>query len=292
MLDQVYGWLYPADEGRPEYDTLASSLSSGATSLTASGLVTYVPKTIIEIGYEAILTKEVESSTTWDLNERGWRDTVAAAHSSGDKIWIDPDYYRLDLYNALNSLIQDLYSMGLYQRTLDATYTWTTSPTDLPASCLRVIAIRAKNGTVYSKPLRKGWDWEEMTEFSPHKLQLLTGGTNAGELRMVYAKDFTALNADPTHATAGEAADLTSYCGIPASLVTHLPMAVAAYAMRGRENVRLSDEIRSKLAAEGIPVGAHLSLSEQLLNIFERKYASAEVEKLRMLDGVRTVFRR
>src|SRR5688572_22513523 len=89
----------------PIFDTLAATVTSSATSLTTNGLMSYIPQSLLEFddsSMEIALTKEAESTTTIDLNERGYMESTAAAHNTlGIKLWINPPFPKIVVFNAL-----------------------------------------------------------------------------------------------------------------------------------------------------------------------------------------------
>jgi len=266
-------FIYAGGANMPAFDTLAAQLTAGAATMTVSGLQTYFPQGVVEIGSELIFTKEAETTTTVDLNERGFLGTTDATHASGTKVWLDPPFYRITIFNAIKSIIGTLYP-AIYKRVLDTTETVdTTNVVALASAAKRVLSLRFKHGTRWYK-LTPGKDYEVLQDASPIEVQFY-GGVPSAATRIVYASDFTL----PT----SESDDLNSVCGVPVGLEPYFPMAVAGYLLQGKELPRVQiEEIRSLLAAQGVQVGAALNVGQLLLQTFRRNYV--EQERMRLFE--------
>lgn len=278
-------YLYSGGVNRPSFDTLASGITSSALSLTTSGLENYISGgTIIEFddsSMELALTKETESTTTVDLNERGYLETTAAAHTAGIKLWLDPKFPRQSIFDEISAVVGDLYPMGLY-RALTTTVTWSgTSPIDLPATARDVLRVRTRTGSLqWDAPLKKGIDYDVIQETTPRQIQLYTGFSST--VQVTYKADFVL----PTAITD----DLTDDCGVPETLAPYIPAAVAGALLVGKEVPRVQvDEIRRSLATDGISVGANLQVGQSLLGYFDRKVA---LERRRLLEQTPVRFER
>lgn len=275
LMDQTMSWLYPGGKGMPAFDVLAADITSGAASLTTQGLQTYLPQTVIEfddyvsnLPSEQAITKEAESSTAVDLNERGYLNTVAAAHSSGVKIWIQPRFTKQSIFEAIQAITASLSGMGLYRLVPDTSLTYdSTDPVELPSGSKDVDSIVL----VYANrpmPLTDH-DYLLLTTYDPPKLWFYGDYPQGASLVVNVRKDFTV----PTLLTD----DMTTTCGVPASLVYHFPLGVAGYLLSREELPRvILDDLRSQAAAAGVQVGAARSVGESMLNTFEQKFVAQE----------------
>lgn len=263
----------------PDFDTLNTTINSSVTQLVTNGLQTYLSAgTVIEIDSEAMLTKETETSTTIDIAERGHRGTTAASHTAGAIIWIDPPFFRDTIFDAIVSVVSSLYGMGLYKVTrTEALTPNVTSPIALPTGAREVLGVRGRTGSLqWSRPLQRYQDYDVISETSPAELQLYTYYPT---IAVSYKSDFTLPDT--------EARDLNTYCGVPASLEPFIPMAVAAQLLTGTEVPEVvANDIRSKLANEGIPIGSRLTVGQQLQQGWERAVARERV-RLREMHPMR-----
>lgn len=276
-------YLYPAGVNRPLFDTLATTITSSSTTLTTNGLATYVPQTLIEIDSEEILTKEAESSTTVDLLVRGYLETTAAAHTAGAIIWINPEYTRQSIRNALTTIIRSLYPKGLYRLVAESDITADTiNAIDLDALTLEVASVNAFDGLRWYE-LTPERDYQVITAFDPPKLQIFSAPLQGGTLRINYKTDFltpqSIYDADtaspPTYATV-EDVDLTTDCGVPYHLAEYIPMAAAGHLLIGKEFVALAEDARQEFKTGDVPPGTKMSVGERLLREFDRQVELAK----------------
>lgn len=266
-------YLYAGGANEPAFDTLAAGIDDNDLTLTTNGLQDYIPQGIIEIGSEAIYTRESETSTAVDLATRGYRGTTAAAHAIGDIILIQPEWLRDDVLDAISEVIGSLFSLGLYRIVSTTALTpSTTGPVELPAGAKDVLSIVVRpNASSNWVPLRPGKDYEVLRVTDPPLLQMRTA--HGWAMTLNYSTDFT----KPT----SEADDLTTVCGVPDTLVPHIPMAVAAILLRGRELPKVMiEEIRRQLG-QGVQSGTYITISEALEQKFE-EYVTQE--RVRQFD--------
>jgi hypothetical protein len=284
VIDRTFAnWLFPSGINRPSFDILNEDLDTSETDITLEGRITVPNDSILEIGSELVLTKSVVVAThVVTANERGYLDTAAATHTTGDKVYLDPMFSRKLVFDAIVTLMGDLYPSGLYQRVLDSTTLdfSTVAALALPTGTLSVlkasVAVVSGSGTKYRRLRPERGEYEVMYEFSPPKIQFLRGGTTDADVTLVLAKDFVL----PTV----ETNDMTTFCGVSSSLVPHLPMGVAGTILQSRELPRVMiDEIRRLLASQGIQVGAAMNVGQFLLNLFKEKVANERV-RLDQLD--------
>lgn len=283
VIDATYlEWLYPAGVEQPLYDVLSEDLASNASDLSVSleGRAESVPRdSVLEIGSELLLAKEV-SGTVVTLQERAFLGTTLAAHTTGDRVIIDPTYPRTTVFSALKSVIGLLYPWGLYSRGIDTSQTFTTgSVIALPSGAKKILSIlvrRTSNDEQYDRLVRRGVDWIEYREFDPPKYHLRRGGNEGQSMRVVYMSDFTL----PT----SEADDLDDL-GVSETLQPDLSMAVAGHLLRGKELPRVQvEEIRNLLASQGVQVGSAMNIGQALIQAFQRTYVAAERRRQSELD--------
>jgi hypothetical protein len=292
VIERTYNdWLYTGGVSRPSYDKLTADINASATSFSVTGRNGLVipPDTILEIGSEQILVDTV-SGLNVTVRERGFLETTAAAHTAAtENVYVDPVYKRKTLFDTLITIIGLLYPAQVYCRKIDATsltFNWNQPVLDLPAGGKKLLSISVKStGTqVLWNPLRPGIDYEELMDFDPPKVALKRGGAQGAVMNIVYQADFT----EPT-AESDELSGLTN--PIPITLQRHLPLAIAGYALQGREPSRVQiEEIRRRLASEGITPGTTLNIGKAMLDIFMGRYVAAERDRLKEKDSVGLTF--
>jgi hypothetical protein len=283
LIDRVYNeWLYPAGVDRPIYEVLSTTIDSDDTTIVVPGsrVGRIPPDSLIEIDDELILL-EASSGGTLTANERGYANTTAASHTAGVKVFVDPKYPRKTVMSAIDTVTGLLYPWGIYKRVVDTSMTYeSTELVDLPAACKRVIRYAIKTSTsqdFYRRAKVQGRDWIFYNEFNPPKIQFVKGSYVGAPIQLVYAADFTR--------GLSVSQDLTTDGGIPATLVDHMPMAIAGQILQGREIPRVQiDEIRRLLAINGVQVGQALNVGQSMLNAFRATYIPAERRRLAELD--------
>lgn len=275
-IDRTYlEWLGPAGIDRPAVDRLASTMTNttpaaGASFTTAGLLERIPPHSVVEIGTE-IISLEGATPTTCIVHERGYYNTIAAAHAIGDEIRVDPKYPRLTLFNHLKSVIGMLVPWGIYRRQSQSTFYDSTEVMTLPTGADRILSIlirQSGSDEVYTRLTRPGFDWILYREFEPPKYHMRRGGPQGADMVVNYTQDFTL----PT----AETDDLDTL-GIPTRLQPYLPLGVAGFALQGREIPRVQiEEIRRALAVQGVQVGTALNVGQAMLRAFRYEYVMAE----------------
>lgn len=293
VIDRCYSeWIYPGGINLPAHDRVATQgvlSGSGEGTFTVAGLVSNIPEqSILEIEDELILTETVVG-TTVTTAIRGYLDTTATAHAVGSKVYVDPKFSRVNLFNALKTVIGTLYPLGLYKRATDSSLTWQFDRVvSLPAGVEDVLSlvVRAPSSNEkYTPPLIEGRDYRVLYEFSPAKLYMIQGGYANQTITFSYRGDFT----EP----ASTSVDLTATTGIPASLQPALPMAMAGYLLQGRDLPRVQiEEVRRQLASQGIQAGAAVNIGQLLIRTFEQRYVANEKARLKEKDPIRFAYSR
>jgi len=274
-------YLYPAGVDRPSFDKLSGNIDAATLTIPLTGRLTNVPPdTVLEIGSELILTDSV-AGVTVTAKERGYLESVAATHSTGDIVTVDPRYPRVAILNALKGIIGMLRPWGLYVRATDVTQAFTSrNVLPLPTGGRRLISIAIRDqgsNETYSVLNQQGVDWIFYPHFTPPKYHLRKGGSEGAAMTVIFEKDFTM--------PATEADDVTTVSGVPDTLAPFLSMAVAGQLLAGKEATRVQIEaIRRLLASQGVQVGASMNLSQTLLGMFRTVYVMAERRRLGDLD--------
>lgn len=283
-------YLHPAGYNRPAFDTLSGTLDASTLSMTTNGLEEYLGQSVVEFDdatMELVLTKEPESSTSVDIQERGYMDTTAGTHANGCRLWIDPPFPRQTIFNSVVALVGWLNTQGLYSATVDTTHTFTeTVIDDLPTTAVDVLSITARVSSTSGRrvELERGRDYDVWYDASPIEIQLYCGANRGDTLRITYSKDMVV----PTAISQ----DLTTTCLVPATLVPFMDMWVAGDLLQGQELSHIQrDTISRVIEEEGIPPGTHINLAQGLQQIFERKYVTAERTRLRRTNPIRWRYR-
>lgn len=295
VITRTYSeWLNPSGINRPSWDTVKTlGVLFGTTEGTfeTDGRVANIPSdSIIEIDSELILTSAVSGAAptvTVSTGERGHGGSTAVAHSGTPRVIVDPKFPRINLLNHLAATIGSLYPAGLYQRIIDSSLTWDTAAVaSLPSGTLDVLSLIVRkpgSSEQYTDPLMEGRDYRVLWEFVPAKLRMIRGGSAGGAITLVVKKDFVLPTAEDDDLTVN---------GIPTTLQSHLPLAVAGYSLQGREVPRVMiEDIRRQLASTGITIGSSLNVGQSLLRLFE-KFVGDERKRMFEKDPTRFSMRR
>lgn len=86
---------------QPDFDTITASLSSGATSVTVADTTLYAKRWPIELDYETMVVRSIDSGTSMTV-ERAAFGSTAATHASGTKLLIKPSFFAAEIFDALN----------------------------------------------------------------------------------------------------------------------------------------------------------------------------------------------
>lgn len=244
---------------RPAWDAQSGTINDSSLTLTLAGRQTYVPPDqLVEWDDSTMELADVYSTTgaVVTLRSRGYLETDAASHAAGTKVILNPPYPKIVLFNALSSVIGQLYGYGIYWKKLSTALTLSvTGPVSLPSGARDVLAVIHGFSGSSLISLRKGTEFEVIynggtTVDAPPQIQFLsTNGVPAGAgLRVGYKADFSlpqdVYDADTSSPPAYSSVldvDLDT-CGIPTHLQPHLPTAIAAHVLMGRDVPLLESE--------------------------------------------------
>lgn len=282
LIDRTYAeWLYPGSDEQPQFDTLSGAIADDDMTIVLAGRAEHVPRdTVLQIESELILVQSASGSTV-TVAQRGFGGTAAAAHADATITWIDPTFTRIEIFNALRSLIGKLYPWGVYDRYVDTAATFTTrSVITAPTGTKEIHSITVRRPTddeLYDVFTIRGTDWVEYKAFTPIKYRIRRRSSEGQAMNVVCIRDFTL----PT----SEADDLTATTRVPEALQEDLPMAVAGMVLKGRQVPQvLIDRIRELLAQNGQNPGMVSSVGDALLNAFRRDAVIAERRRLAETD--------
>ena len=116
LVDRTFReYLEPMDD-IVSYTTLSTGINASATEVVFDGDLLSVEEedaldagTIIEVGQELMLCKDLNAVTNTITVVRGARGTTAAAHTAGDLIKIAPPFPRKNVFDAVCDQIKNLY---------------------------------------------------------------------------------------------------------------------------------------------------------------------------------------
>lgn len=278
--------LEKGGKNRRDWDILGADISDLVTlDMAVQGRVRDLPNdTIYEIAYEVMLGQENDGVNV-TLNERGLGESTPATHTNGEKVYVNPDWWRITVLNALKSVIGQLYPWGVYRRVLDTSLTIPADgrAQDLPAEALELVdlVVEDRPGTSASfATLQRGYDYNVLHQFSPVVVQVYSG-IPGRPVYAVYKADYDLSTWSATGQT-----NLTTL-GVPTTLQEHLPLAVAGHLLRGAEVSRLQiEELKRMISAVGgqVAIGANFNVGQGFIDAFKQGPVENEKRKLREQD--------
>ena len=116
LVDRTYREYLEPMEDLVSYTTLETGMNTSVTEVVFDGDLLSVEEedaldtgTIIEIGQELMLCKDLNAVTNTITVTRGARGTTAAAHTTGDLIKIAPPFPRKNVFDAVCDQIKNLF---------------------------------------------------------------------------------------------------------------------------------------------------------------------------------------
>lgn len=184
--------------GRTHPDILAEDITDSETNLNYTGVIGsgWAPGTLVEIGSELILVTDVDTTNKIATVQRGWLNTTAEAHSSGDAIYINPRVLRSDVLALFNDSLEDMFGEGLFQTGVsEITYNPSLIGYEIPSEAVDILRVDAlkDDRAKYWEPV---YDWLEVDntdtdDFSTGSAIMLRTALPPGAFRVVYTKTFT-----------------------------------------------------------------------------------------------------
>lgn len=251
---------------REELNKLAADYTAGAASLT----FTYPPQSIaagadLEIGAEVLRVMSISGQTVQVMGAQ--LGTVAANHTTGDTIIVNPRFYAHSIISDLNNAMNDMSGAGLYrENAIDVTFNPVVSGYDLtgsdPTTVLDILEIRYREtGPTKRYPVIRGWSLlrnMDATVFASGTAFIIDQGGFPGlPLRVRYSSSFT----DLVNLTDG----LVAVAGVAPTANDLPPIGAAIRQMMGRDVKRSflesqPDTRRSAEVPPGVAQGAITTL--------------------------------
>jgi hypothetical protein len=218
-----------------ERNKLATSIDSDDTAVVCTYDVGGLRSgTVFEIGSELIYVWDSTPASKTLTVERGYAGTTAASHSAGAILTVTPRFPRSQMFDAINSDIDDLSSTtnGLFRiATVDLTYNGSDRQINITNSgtILELIDVRFRYEQDDYPVLRdiRLQTGLPTTDFASGNTLVFDEPVMAGTIRVRYKAPFTR--------AASESSDLTTDCFVPATCEDIIEMGVILRMMAGRE---------------------------------------------------------
>lgn len=243
VIDRTLSHL---SHGRTARNKLATTMNTSVGSMvTTYDMAGIAPGSRISIGLEDMHVFVADPSTKTATVERGDGESVAAAHTAADTIFVDPEYSRFDIVQAINEEVAELSSptRGLYQvLAVNITYNASISGYDLAgvgSTFLDVYELRwEQTGPSQHWPVITQFDVSrnmDTAEFASGTAIFLFESAQVGlPIRVRYKAKFTQLG------TTDETQVIETVTGLSESGVNILAYGAAARLAAGRAMRRSS----------------------------------------------------
>lgn len=182
-----------------ERNKIASAVNTTATTITLTYEIAGIRQgSIIEIDAEQMYVWSVVESTKVATVERAFNGTVAAAHTNGSIVTVNPRFPRAQVLEAINDELADLSSPmnGLFQvKILDLSYNGSDRQINLPSISDVIDLIEVRNRFLSS-------DYQQVNrvkllrnmptkDFGSGMALQFDQGVRQGDLRVSYRAPFT-----------------------------------------------------------------------------------------------------
>jgi hypothetical protein len=182
-----------------ERNKIASAVNTTATTITLTYEIAGIRQgSIIEIDAEQMYVWSVLESTKVATVERAFNGTVAAAHTNGAIVTVNPRFPRAQILEAINDELADLSSPmnGLFQvKILDLSYNGSDRQINLPSISDVIDLIEVRNRYISS-------DYQQVNrvkllrnmptkDFGSGMALQFDQGVRQGDLRITYRAPFT-----------------------------------------------------------------------------------------------------
>ena len=182
-----------------ERNKIASAVNTTATTITLTYEIAGIRQgSIIEIDAEQMYVWSVLESTKVATVERAFNGTVAAAHTNGAIVTVNPRFPRAQILEAINDELADLSSPmnGLFQvKILDLSYNGSDRQINLPSISDVIDLIEVRNRYISS-------DYQQVNrvkllrnmptkDFGSGMALQFDQGVRQGDLRVSYRAPFT-----------------------------------------------------------------------------------------------------
>lgn len=291
LIDQTLLQLYGYTTLQDQATHLTATLSASATTATVND-VTAISRGIVEIGDEIIWVDSVNPTTgavTIPPYGRGFRGTVAAEHSSGDRVVSSPMFPRPMVRDAINDAIRAVYPdlFGVDATTL--TFSPAINTYELPVGALDVLSVawQAVGPSREWLPVRR-WRVDKTAAPSAFTsgvtLSVYDGITPGRPIRVTFTKQ-------PSPLVNGSD-DFTSVSGLPASSEDIVRFGAAYRLIPFFDSAHLSGQ-SAQADYSGQPRNQNnaAALSRFVLQMYQVRLAE-EARRLQSLYPVRTHYTR
>ena len=240
-----------------ERNKLASSVDSSTTSVVLSyDLGGFRTGSVFEIESELLYIWEANTATKTLTVERGFNGTTATSHASGIVITVNPRFPRAQMFDAVNSELDDLSSTmnGLFRvASVDLTYNGSDRQIDITGATniLDLLDVRLRY-LADDHPVIRGVRLQTglpTSDFASGYTLVLDDFVMAGSLRVRYKAPFVRASS--------ESSDLTSTCFLPATCEDIIETGVILRMVNAREIKRNFVESQGDTRrADEVPSGA------------------------------------
>lgn len=253
---------------RPEMNRLTTTMNTSVTSV----VVDFALGSIVTGAY---ITIDLETMYCWSSTgstatvQRAMLGTVAATHTAGAIVYVNPRWSAFTILRALNAEIASYSSprWGLFQmKTVDLTYVAARDGYDLTSvtDLIDVYSVESTGFTTGDLDPIRSWrlvrNQSTSVFASGFGLVLYEGGAPGRNIRVVYKAPYAELTA--------LSSDAQTTAGLPATANDIPPLGAAARLVLGREVKRaFTDSQPESRTAQEVPPGANRQAAGGLIQL-------------------------
>jgi hypothetical protein len=256
--------------------SLVGNITSGSTTIVVDD-DSILSRGIIEIDDELIYVSSVDGATaTVPAWGRGYRQSTAAAHTSGAAVRVNPQWPRSVIAREVNNTVRSLYPTLYAPKTTEITMDSIEWQYEMPADSERILAVDWKWTTTQWISARSFelLSSTNTTDFTTGKAIALGEPIPSGAtVRVTYA-------ARPTVMSTG-AGVFSTVTGLPASCKDVVVLGTCARLLPWVDTARASVEAAEAMAMAG---NRATGVSVQIASAMQKRYEARLAEEKRALS--------
>jgi len=276
MIDEVALSLTGQGTNNDVVVSLVGNITSGATSFVVDD-DSILSRGIVEIDDELVYVSSIDGSTatvpTWG---RGYRQSTAAAHTSGAAVRVNPQWPRSVIAREINNTVRGLYPSLFAPKTTEITVDSTEWQYEMPADAERILALDWKWTTTQWISARSFelLSSTNLTDFTTGKAIALGDPIPSGATcRVTYA-------ARPTAMSTGAQVYATQ-TGLPASSKDVVILGTCARLLPWIDTARAVVDTAEAMAMAG---NRATGISVQIAASLQKRYEARLAEEVRALN--------
>jgi hypothetical protein len=267
LIDEVILALQGWGMNKDQLSTLQTGITSGSTTITLTHAGD-VGRGLIEIDEELIWVDSADGlNLTIPPWGRGFKGTIAASHSAGAAVYVNPTWPRSVVAREINNTIKALYPGLFAVKATSFSASTTTWQYEIPADAERLLEVQWRYNTIDGWQQVSGWELShsaDTDDFATGKFLSLPGYVpTSATVRVLYA-------AAPT--TFSSVSDAYSVTGLPATSKDVIVLGTAARLTPWLDVGRLPVQTAEADALDSPrPLGTSIQAGKELRNQYNAR---------------------